>query len=288
MRIPADPPRPADLLLSPLLLASLALLVVNDHALKPAFHDAVTGKLSDFAGVAALALVLRALLPRHRWTPCLLAGAAFVLWKSPASQPLVDAVNAAGWGPVGRVVDWTDLAALLVLPIALRHQPRRRTPTAARRALAPAVAVSCVLAFAATSRLPEPSSMPLYDEWSFAETPEALRERMYALGLGRLGRTGPPEPWGGRTADTLRMMVASADTGRAEWTAFVTVQLRPGVGGAGSVLRLLEVDEDLPVFSPDVVGFRFEREVVRPLREGAPPPPPDYVRRRIRETPPAP
>ncbi|HWK88723.1 MAG TPA: hypothetical protein VNP72_01960, partial [Longimicrobium sp.] len=114
--MPAHPPAPtppaaADLLLSPLLLASLALLVLNDHVLKAAYGSWLTGKLSDFAGLLAFALFWRALLPRRRMLACAAAGLAFAYWKSPAAQPLVDALNAMGAG-VGRVVDWSDLAAL--------------------------------------------------------------------------------------------------------------------------------------------------------------------------------
>src|SRR5699024_6811273 len=43
-------------LASPLLMTAVAVLVVNDGVLKPAFHNALTGKLSDVAGVAAFAL----------------------------------------------------------------------------------------------------------------------------------------------------------------------------------------------------------------------------------------
>src|SRR5687767_12389116 len=41
---------------SPAFISAVALLVVNDFALKPLFHNVVTGKLSDFAGLFALTL----------------------------------------------------------------------------------------------------------------------------------------------------------------------------------------------------------------------------------------
>ena len=63
---------------APLPLAALALLVVNDVWLKPAFHSALTGKLSDVAVCFFMPLLLSELLgilcgwpPRRR----LLAGA---------------------------------------------------------------------------------------------------------------------------------------------------------------------------------------------------------------------
>src|SRR5690349_17196033 len=92
--------RPSEILMSPGLLVALAVLVVNDWVLKPAFHNAVTGKLSDVAGVAALGLFARALAPRRPVAAAVGAGVAFALWKSPASQPLIDGWNALGWATV--------------------------------------------------------------------------------------------------------------------------------------------------------------------------------------------
>lgn len=42
----------------PVTLASLALLLVNDHVLKAAFPGPITGKLSDFAGLAFIPVVV--------------------------------------------------------------------------------------------------------------------------------------------------------------------------------------------------------------------------------------
>jgi hypothetical protein len=41
----------------PVTLASLAVLLVNDHVLKAAFPGPITGKLSDFAGLAFIPVV---------------------------------------------------------------------------------------------------------------------------------------------------------------------------------------------------------------------------------------
>ncbi|MFT4189383.1 MAG: hypothetical protein QM621_12470 [Aeromicrobium sp.] len=49
--------RPGDYLLHPLVLASIILLVLNDHVLKQTFGNVVTGKLSDVAGVFFLPLL---------------------------------------------------------------------------------------------------------------------------------------------------------------------------------------------------------------------------------------
>lgn len=70
MRRPADRVR-GELVLHPAALASLAVLVLNDHVLKAAAPGWVTGKLSDVAGLAFLPFLLVALadVVRRRGTP---------------------------------------------------------------------------------------------------------------------------------------------------------------------------------------------------------------------------
>ena len=48
--------------IAPLPIAAVALLAVNDHLLKAAFHNTLTGKLSDIAGCFFLPLYVSALL----------------------------------------------------------------------------------------------------------------------------------------------------------------------------------------------------------------------------------
>ena len=63
---------PGDTLLHPVALASIAVLLINDHVLKAAWPGLITGKLSDFAGLVFFPLLLlacwqivRALLSRN-------------------------------------------------------------------------------------------------------------------------------------------------------------------------------------------------------------------------------
>lgn len=60
-------PVPGQVLLHPTVLVAVAVLVVNDHVLKPRFGNAVTGKVSDVAGLFFFPLVLLALLEWSRW-----------------------------------------------------------------------------------------------------------------------------------------------------------------------------------------------------------------------------
>lgn len=119
--------RPGRALLTPTWLASLAVLGVNDHLLKGAglLPGAVTGKLSDFAGMLVAPVLLAALLGLRSRRGLLLAhlaiAAVFTAIKlSPA------AADAWSWlmGLVGVpwviTVDPTDLIALPALALGWR------------------------------------------------------------------------------------------------------------------------------------------------------------------------
>lgn len=88
---------PGTLMLLPVSVLSLAVLVINDHFLKQRYHDLLTGKLSDGAGLvffplflASLTEVLLSIVIRKQWCIpkrglgiCILAtGAVFGLTKT--------------------------------------------------------------------------------------------------------------------------------------------------------------------------------------------------------------
>jgi hypothetical protein len=143
-------------LLHPAFIAALVLLVVNDHVLKAQFGNALTGKLSDFAGLFALAYFLSAMAGRGARAIHAAVALAFVVWKSPWSQPLIDAWNSLALMQVGRVVDATDAMALAILPLSLwalsaaaMGAKQRTAPTWQRLG----VATIALVAFTATSRV---------------------------------------------------------------------------------------------------------------------------------------
>ena len=140
-------------LTSPAFIAALALLVVNDFALKPLFHNALTGKLSDFAGLFAVTLFAVAAWPQHRHMAGSLIAAAFVFWNTGYADPLVAWLNALSPFTVGRTVDLTDVVALPMVPFALWAEPRLRV-WPLPRALKVGLAVLAPIAFAATTRVP--------------------------------------------------------------------------------------------------------------------------------------
>lgn len=146
--------RRTDLFVGLPFVACLAILVLNDWVLKAAWHNALTGKLSDFSGVALFALFWSALFPRQVRLVLCATALGFACWKSPLSQPLIDLWNA--WVPLrlGRTVDYSDLAALLVLPAVGAYVQRVPAQRAAHWLRVP-LALGALAAMMGTSQIPD-------------------------------------------------------------------------------------------------------------------------------------
>ena len=102
--------RPGALIASPVFALSIALLLLNDRVLKAAWPGFVTGKLSDVAGVAMVAIGLSALF-RHRAAAFAVTAVAFTLLKT---LPVVAVLASPVLGGV-TLTDPTDVAAIAVL-----------------------------------------------------------------------------------------------------------------------------------------------------------------------------
>lgn len=152
-------------LLHPLWLGALALLVLNDHALKGSglLPGWVTGKLSDFAGLlvapAVLASLLRVSSRRGFLGAHVATGAVFSAIKlAPEAARAVEGLMALTPLPWRITVDPTDLLALPVLLVSYRvlgEAARRPEPAQhplAHRLALMAGSLSCV----ATSYSPGP------------------------------------------------------------------------------------------------------------------------------------
>ena len=134
-------------------LVSLLALLLNDSWLKYALPGPVTGKLSDVAGIGIVTLLLLAACPR-RLPVFALVAVGFAFWKSPLSQPLIDAMNAYLPFPTARTIDYTDLLALLIMPLyacVAADAGKFRVLTRGSRLLWPPVAVATAFALMATS-----------------------------------------------------------------------------------------------------------------------------------------
>jgi len=119
--VPRAGAAPADALLHPATLVALGLLILNDHVLKAAYPGAVTGKLSDLAGLAFFPILL-------------VGGWEIVLamtshWRGPSNRALAIAIGgtAAGftlvkvWPVAAQAFAWgLGLAQwVLALPVSL-------------------------------------------------------------------------------------------------------------------------------------------------------------------------
>lgn len=100
-------------------LFGLFLLILNDHVLKAAYGNWFTGKLSDVAGLLILPMFLKYLFSISTKRSVLFTIVFFVFWKSPFSQLFIDSFNAVGLYNMGRVVDYTDFIAFLILPLSI-------------------------------------------------------------------------------------------------------------------------------------------------------------------------
>jgi hypothetical protein len=129
--------------------------LLNDLLLKAHYGNWVTGKLSDVAGLMVVTLLAAPFAADRPKRLCVALALAFGYWKSPWSQPLIDLVNEHSPILVTRVVDYTDLLALAVVPAAFwlfrSSAVLRIEPSLLRRlAMAPVLAL-VVVAITGTS-----------------------------------------------------------------------------------------------------------------------------------------
>lgn len=101
-------------------IISVVLLIWNDWYLKNEYHNYLTGKISDFVGLFAFPYFISCFIPRKAINVYMISGILFMFWKSELSQPLINLINITGIG-IGRVVDYSDFMALIVLPISYAY-----------------------------------------------------------------------------------------------------------------------------------------------------------------------
>lgn len=160
-------------------LICLVSLIANDWWLKAAYPGGLTGKLSDFAGIAVVSLMIFSAMPQRKWLLCLLISVAFLWWKSPLSDSMIHLANSLSILRIGRVVDYSDLWALLVVPACAyvsEEQPRFRIASKyIRKMLTVPVALVTLFAVMGTSAL------PIHEEYSvrpISRTTAISREKL--------------------------------------------------------------------------------------------------------------
>lgn len=98
-------------------VVSLLVLIINDAWLKGAYPGILSGKLSDFAGIAVVSFLLLSAQPQRSRLVYTVVFFGFAWWKSPLSQSAINAANALLPVSIGRTVDYSDLLATLVMPL---------------------------------------------------------------------------------------------------------------------------------------------------------------------------
>ena len=105
-------------LLNFVFLFCLLTLLLNDHYLKYEFSSWATGKLSDFVGIIIFPLLLAFVFPKLKQQATLISAILFAFWKSPFSQDLIDLYNRFSFIQTSRIIDFTDLYVLILLPFS--------------------------------------------------------------------------------------------------------------------------------------------------------------------------
>ncbi|CAM4136956.1 MULTISPECIES: hypothetical protein [Flavobacterium] len=142
---------PKNLIYSRLFLITVVLLLLNDLYLKYYFHNYITGKLSDFVGLFAFPFFVSLFFKNKNKLIYIMTGILFVFWKSTYSQFIIDSFNEFGIG-INRVVDYSDVIALVILPFSYHYRKQRITGIEKLSFIPQSIIIGvCCFAFIATS-----------------------------------------------------------------------------------------------------------------------------------------
>lgn len=129
-------------------LLCLSLLLLNDLYLKEVFNNWYTGKLSDFVGLFVFPLFWINFFPKRSFTVCWCTALLFMWWKSPLSQEFILWFSEYLFS-ITRVVDYSDLFALSMIPLAYWFSKLSISPI---RISKTAIIIVASFAFFATAR----------------------------------------------------------------------------------------------------------------------------------------
>ena len=109
-------------ILNSVFVISLVLLLLNDFFFKSIFDNWITGKLSDFAGIAVFVLFFSVFI-KNKKVVFINSAILFTFWKSEFSQSFINFWNQLPVLKIDRVVDYSDLFCLLVLIPLFYYNP---------------------------------------------------------------------------------------------------------------------------------------------------------------------
>lgn len=130
-------------------LIGLFLLLLNDLYLKEIYGNWFTGKLSDFAGLFIFPLFLGLFNSKRSWLNYVFSAVFFLFWKLDLSTGFLFYVNQTLQTEFSRVVDYSDLIALSVLPFSYWYSGKAKTLNL--QFLKPVIVCLSVFSFYATS-----------------------------------------------------------------------------------------------------------------------------------------
>lgn len=145
-------------LTTPLFVISLGVLILNDWFFKEAFHNELTGKLSDLAGVIVLLLFLNFLQDKYKLLNACIVVLFFIYWKSPLSSSLILVFNDLGLYRINRVVDYWDLLVLFVIPVVYKIEFKPKV-LSKKQPIIIGLSISTVFALCSTSQIKRPSKL---------------------------------------------------------------------------------------------------------------------------------
>ncbi|MEA2205146.1 MAG: hypothetical protein QOE77_1922 [Blastocatellia bacterium] len=237
-----------EILASPGFLVSLFVLLLNDFILKEQFHSVLTGKLSDFAGLFVFPLFWAAFLPRRKSLIYLLTAFLFIFWKSAYSQPLIEVWDNLPFFSIARTVDYSDFAALVVLPFSYAYGRRPFYFRMQYPALC-SIAIVSLFAFTATQFS---QKVPYANEYQFQTSKKELMVRMSHLPANKVLSSF----W---EAETFKVHFESCQI-----AATVNIRERD----KQTVLALQEMDyRCMGEFDKQKMLETFEKEFIDKLRE---------------------
>lgn len=253
------------ILLSPGFFIGLSLLLLNDFLFKEAFHNMITGKLSDCAGLFAASLFALSFLrtSSSRVKALLVLGIVFTFWKSSLSEGMISWWNGLGILELGRVVDYSDLLALSLLPIAFLYAKKAKPLIRnARVLLAPVISLS-LFAFVATSTM---TSYDYTEAYEFTQSLDVVMGELEGMagesrtvdgGIFLLNRVQQEEQEDG----SLEVIVEYSYAGE-----MILARLTGRNEGGEASLELLHLECTNCSFESDEMREDFEKGIIDELR----------------------
>lgn len=169
---------------SPGFITALILLLLNDHLLKYQFPGIITGKLSDFSGLFIVGLLTISVQQTRASLSFTLVVLLFIWWKSSFSTPVITAWNDLMPWPIQRVIDYTDLVALLSLPAAHYYWRCHRTLALSRLLRIP-LYTATVFGITATSMMPRYIALSVPDQASAKNMTTTVKDQFCGVTMLR-------------------------------------------------------------------------------------------------------